>query len=196
MTPISLTLFAGFWVGLVYLLNSAIARHFKKIDLRMATLYVASVAMLGVFGEIFIGHIYDFIFHKPLWLYHVLPIHGGYTSYFAPVIWGILGFHLYLLHGTLNKKKTRTNQHLALLFAGETLILELAGNWSFLAWFHDYCFYYLPTDLWHLTSVQTLPFYLLAGFVLARTIQSLRTDPKFFTFMAMGLGGVLVFMTS
>ncbi len=109
MTALKLTLFALFWIAAVYFFNSALSRHFKKIEIKLAALYVTSIAMLGVFGEVFVGKLYDSAVGRPLWEYHIMPIHHGYTSYYAPVIWGILGFHLYLLHGTLNGKKPRSN---------------------------------------------------------------------------------------
>ncbi|MDB5168854.1 MAG: hypothetical protein JWO41_210 [Candidatus Saccharibacteria bacterium] len=195
MTALKLTLFALFWITFVYLINCLIARKFKKIEIRQALLYTTSVGMLGVFGEVFVGHVYSFLFGEPLWLYHVLPIHNGFTSQYAPVIWGILGFHLYLLHGTLTSRKAHSINRLAFYFAGEAIIIELMGNYSFQAVFHQYIFYYFPPDLWHLTSVQTLPFYLAAGFVVTRTLKRLKAEPVFFTLMATGLAGVLVFMS-
>lgn len=193
MTPLKLTLFALFWFTAVYLFNSSISRGFKKVEPKLAVLYVSSLAMLGVFGEVLVGNIYKALFDKPLWLYHVLPIHDGFTSYYAPIIWGILGFHLYLLHGTLRTKNKVSGNTLALMFAGETLIIELLGNSSFKFVFNDYIFYYLPPDLWHYTSVQTLPFYVAAGFVLTRVMTHMRVDPIFFSCMASALACVLVF---
>ncbi len=194
MTALKLTLFAIFWFAAAYGFNCILARKFKKIDLKYAALYITSLGMLGVFGEVLVGQLYNFLFDKPLWLYHVLPIHSGYTSSYAPVIWGGLGFHLYLLHGTLSARKRRSLNQLALFFAGETLIVEILGNYTYKVAFHDYIFYYFPNDLWHLTSIQTLPFYLAAGFVTIFTISKLKTDPIFFSCMALGLASVLVFL--
>jgi hypothetical protein len=186
MNVMGLTLFAFLWVTIVYLLNSLLARKLQPLNLKIAIVYVATTALLGVCGEIFVGSIYHFFFDKPLWQYHVLPVHDGFTSHYAPVIWGILGFYLYLLHNTLKLKKFSENK-LSLLFAAETLVIEFFANLSFLLLFDKYLFYYLPTDLWHLTSVQTLPFYLIAGFILTRTIRRFQKDWLFYSLMCVAL---------
>lgn len=190
-----LTLYAALWIGIVYVLNCLIARGLKPIDVRMALLYSATVAMLGVFGEVFVGSLYEFLFDRPLWQYRILPIHEGYTSMYAPVIWGILGFYLYLMHDTLVRLKKYTQNRLAITFMAEAIVIELLANLSFLLLFDQYLFYYLPSDLWHLTSVQTLPFYLAAGFVVTHALKRFSKDPPFFTLMCLALGGTLVFLS-
>jgi hypothetical protein len=151
--------------------------------------------MLGAFGEVLLGNVYNAVFGNPLWAYRVLQVHNAYTSKYSPIIWGVLGFHVYLLHGTLRDTKRWNNVRLSILFAAETIIIELIGNFSFHIAFHRYIFYYFPGDLWHYTSLQTLPLYFVAGLVLTRSIQKLRSDPLFFTVMAVGLTSILVFLT-
>jgi hypothetical protein len=191
MNVLALTIFALLWIAIVYAFNSLIIGKLQPVKLKTACVYIATTALLGVCGEIFVDSVYRALFGEALWLYHVYPIHDGFTSYYAPVIWGILGFYLYLLHDTLKLKKFTENK-LALLFAAETLIIELLANLSFLLLFHRYLFYYLPNDLWHLTSVQTLPFYLLAGFMLTRTVKRFQKDWLFFTLMSIALIYLLI----
>src|SRR4051794_7051697 len=101
MSATGLFWFAVGWIVGVYLLNCLIAWQIKRIDPIRAFLYASTVAMLGLFGEIFVDTIYARFFSTPLWRYNVLPIHHAYTSTFAIVLWGAYGFHLYLLHDSL-----------------------------------------------------------------------------------------------
>lgn len=159
-----------FAIGLpivIYVLNCLAAREYKKVNLKTALLYISSVAMMGVFGEIFVGSIYTAITGHHLWDYTVYPVQGGFTSKYAPVIWGSYGWYLYLSHDTLRKHGITATKHLALIFAVETVFLEALCNGTFKLLFGDYLFYYLPSDLWHLTSVQAMPFYLIAGYAIA-----------------------------
>lgn len=91
----------------------------------MAVLYFSTVALIGVFGEIFLDATYNNVVGRPLWYYNILPVQGGYTSSFAIVTWGILGFYLYLMHDNLASKWSITKtKHLALIFSVEALVIE------------------------------------------------------------------------
>jgi hypothetical protein len=125
-----------------------------------------------------------------------LPIQGGYTSSYAVVTWGLYGFHLYLLHDSLATRWAITKtRHLALLFALEALLLEALLTLSAKVVFGRYLYYYLPSDLWHVSSFQNMPFYFICGLVVLKTLQRARRDPRFFTLMSACLIAVLVFMT-
>ncbi|HSX06957.1 MAG TPA: hypothetical protein VLG92_04505 [Candidatus Saccharimonadia bacterium] len=190
---------AGFTIyllGLVYGVNCLIARSWRTVSIRPASVYIAAVATIGVFGEVFVGTVYHHLFGRPLWVYRVAPIHYGYTSRYAPCIWGALGFYLYLLHDYLKARGTETVKHLALLFASETVILELILSASFKLVFGVYLFYYLPGDLWHFTSLQTLPFYLPAGVLIVKSVRRLIDTPHFSLFFCSFLILVFVYMAN
>ena len=91
-----LLLFALSWLGLVYLINSLIARKWKKIEPATALLYFVSMATMGIVGEVAVNSVYEFMFGHPLWTYGIFPIHHNYTSQYAAILWGVYGFHLYL----------------------------------------------------------------------------------------------------
>jgi hypothetical protein len=57
-------------------------------------------------------------------------------------------------------------------------------------------FYYLPDDLWHLTSIEAIPFYLLLAIVVTGCIKRFRKDPAFFICMNITLAAVLVFLAN
>ncbi len=184
-----LVLFTGAWVLIVYAFHSLVARQFKRVDPLDAGVYVTTLALFGVFGEVFGNSLYAFLFGSPLWLYHFTPIHGGYTSLYSIVIWGLYGFYLYLMHDNLEKYEYRTRT-LAAIIAVEAIVLELLMNTSFMLVFGGYFFYYLPNDLWHLTSLQAMPLYFLAGVAIIKTLRRFKKDPKFFIIM----NAILVFV--
>jgi hypothetical protein len=188
-----LTLFTIGWIIVLYLFNSALVRSFKRMEAREVFLYVTTVALIGVFGEVFVNTLYTALVGSPLWFYHVLPIHGGFTSLYSVVVWGMYGFYLYLLHDTWATRKYSTTQ-LATIISIEAIVLELLINTSHLAIFNEYIFYYLPSDLWHLTSIVAIPFYFLGGYTILKSIQRFQAEPVFFTSMSVLLMAVLVGM--
>ncbi|MDB5238401.1 MAG: hypothetical protein JWM46_671 [Candidatus Kaiserbacteria bacterium] len=192
---LSLFYFSLVWLAAIYLFNCALVRKFKVIHIETALLYISSVMLLGVFGEVLIDSLYKAVFKIPLWEYHLLPIHNAFTSYYSLFIWGMYGFHLYLLHHSLNGR-IRTGWGLAAIVTAEAIVLEVLFNLTSLAVFHQYIFYYLPNDLWHITSVQVMPVYFLAGFLVVRLTRSAKVDPWFFTLTNAVLVFVLVFLTS
>lgn len=192
----SLFLFSLGWVAILYIFNSVIALKFKQINIATLSVYVSSVALIGMCGEIFLGNVYYLIFETPLWEYRILPIHDAYTSLYSVVIWGMYGFHLYLLHDTFDGKRFISERTLILLFSIEAIILEILLNLSSLVVFNEYVFYYFPTDLWHLTSVQAIPLYFLGGIVIAKTLKRFKTDPKFFILMNACLLVVIAVLSS
>lgn len=194
MFALSLFLFTLFCITVIYLLNAFLAHRFKKINYKYALLYITTVALLGVFGEILIDSLFKIFIGRPLWEYHLLPIHNGYTSYYSLAIWGMYGFYLYIFHDFLSGKRSRLSKKYITVIVGlEALALEIAINTLYLAFFGDYIFYYLPNDFWHLTSVQAIPFYLLLGIVISKCIERFRKDFKFFIAMNISLVSVMVF---
>lgn len=121
------------------------------------------MAAIGITGEVVIDGFYKYAFAHPLWLYRLFPIHGGYTSVYSLFEWGLLGFYIYLLHGILREKHLSSTLAFTLIFCVDAIIFELAFNGSYRAIFHNYIFYYLPSNLWHLSALQAIPFYLLGG---------------------------------
>jgi hypothetical protein len=195
MHAMSLVLFAAGWALVLYAANCMIAGDLKKIDAKQAVLYFTTVALIGLFGEIFLDSIYKFFVGQPLWYYNFLPIQGGYTSYYAIVLWGLYGFHLYMLHGSLSAKwSIKKTKHLALIFALEALVIESLLTISAKLFLGKYMYYYTPSDLWHVTSVQNFPFYLICGLVILKTLKRFRVDPFFFSAMNISLLFVLAFL--
>jgi hypothetical protein len=85
---------------------------------------------------------------------------------------------------------------LALIFSVEALALEGAITLGARVVFGTYLYYYLPADLWHVSSFQNLPFYFICGFVVLKTLKRFRADPIFFSAMSSALLFVVLFLTS
>lgn len=196
MSALGLTLFALVWLVIVYLLNCLIARKFKRIDPKQAILYFTSIGAIGVFGEIFLDTIYNHFVGTPLWKYNILPIHNGYTSAYAPIVWGIFGFHIHLLHDTLKSKYNLVKaRYLALLMSFEALILEAILTLSSLVVFGTLMYYYFPGDLWHVSSFQNVPFYFICGILIVKTTKNFKKNPVFFSVLSVFFTSVVVFFT-
>lgn len=195
MLYLKLALFALVWIAVVYGFSSLAARRFKRVNLRIALLYASTLSMLGVFGEVLIDNVYKYFFGHPFWLYTVLPVHNGYTSKYAFYLWGIYGFAMYLLHDHTRGRNIKLTKLLPLMFMASAIVFEASVNLTFHVFFGKYIFYYFPNDLWHLTSVQVLPFYLVGGIVLNESLKRAKSDPVFFTVGAFALASVFVFLT-
>ncbi len=190
-----LLIFALAWAVGIYAVNCLIAREIKRISPAQAFMHAAAMALIGLAGEVTVGTLYHALFSKPLWAYTILPIHHSYTSRYALFLWGVYGFHLYLLHGTLAKSRPRSIHRIALLFSIEAVVIEALVNISYKLSFNNYIYYYFPNDLWHLTSLQTLPFYLGAGYIIAAAFRRFESDPRFFACMCAALACLLAFGT-
>lgn len=190
-------LFAFFLLcaAIVYLGNSMFARKLIKIEPKMAALYISTMMLIGVYGEIFINKTYDIIIGHPLWTYRVAPIHGGLSSQYAFFLWGIYGLHIYLLHGAKDGKHINSKKYMTYIFGLEGVAIEFITNSLFLLCFSGaYLFYYPASDLWHITSFQALPCYIAAGWVIRKSLARFTKDPKFFTVMNILLTSVIVFV--
>jgi hypothetical protein len=173
-----------------------ISREFKKIEPKQAILYVLTVALIGLFGEIFLDTIYNAAVGNPLWRYNILPIHRAYTSSYAIVTWGIYGFHLYLLHGTLKKRSITKTWHLALIISLEALLLEALLTISAKIFLGKYLYYYYPGDLWHVSSFQNIPFYFIFGIGIINILKRFQASPKFFSLLAAWFLLIIAFLTN
>lgn len=178
MHPIYLTAFCVAWLIAIYLLNCGISREFLAISWRRLITYVLTMGALGLFGEVIFDWCYTYFLGKPLWEYHLLPIHSGFTSLYSLFLWGMVGFHLYFLHSTLRKWNMTSTNRLAMIFCLEAIALEACVNISYKSLFGGYIYYYLPGDLWHITSLQTLPLYLLAGYITVICMKSANNLPR------------------
>ena len=178
MLPLNLLAFSTAWLFVIYFTNCLTAHSFLPIKPAKLTVYISTMAALGLFGEIAFDTVYQVVFGRPLWLYHLFPIHGGFTSFYSLYLWGAVGAHLYFQHGILAKRSITSVHTFAGIFWIEAIFLEALVNLSYLAFSKDYIYYYLPSDLWHITSLQALPFYLLAGYITVVALKHANRLPR------------------
>lgn len=195
MFAFRLALFSVLWLGLIYGFNSLLAHKLLPVNVRRLFVYASTMAALGVLGELVYDTAYDYCLGRPLWVYRLAGIHDAYTSVYSLFLWGgIIGLHLYLLHGTLQKKGITSVHQLAFIFCGEAILLEALVNLSYRMVFNDFIYYYLPPDLGHITSIQTLPLYLLAGYITVTALGLAHRSPRLAslgsTILALSLVGV------
>lgn len=165
----------------VYVFSCLVSRKVRKIHLSRALLYMTSMAMIGALSEIFCDTIYVHLFHYRLWFYQFLPIHHGYTSQYSPVIWGALGLYLYLMHHKYERWTRKELFVLSAVFSVETVAMEGLSVFFSKFFLGKYLFYYNPGNLWHVTSLQSIPFFFLVGILTLQTIHWFKSSPQYFT---------------
>lgn len=190
---VRLLLFGAFLISLVYLLSFLWFRRFKKIHLSRALMYISAVAMIGATVEIFVDTIYKHMFHDVLWHYNFFPIHHAYTSQASPVLWGALGFYIYLMHHSYEKWTRRELVTLSILFSIEAIVVEGLADLISKPFMGKLIYYYHPSNLWHLTSLQGIPFYFLTGILILQTIHWFKSSPHYFAFISTWVTGITVF---
>lgn len=137
----------------IYLFNSWLAKRWLRLQWATVVLYMGTMAALGPLMEIIGNNISRLLWGQPLWLYALLPVHGGNTSLVMSVLWPIYGFHIYCFHTALKARHDITeDSDLSLLFGIDALTVEVLVNLLSLSLFYTYIFYYLAADLWHLST--------------------------------------------
>jgi len=189
-----LTLFGIILISIVYLLSAIMNRGFKRIHFSRAFLWISSVAMIGVLGEISVDAAYRHFFGTPLWRYNFLPVHHAYTSGFAPVLWGSFGLYLYLMHHSYERWTPKQLIHLSIIFGIEALFLEAATDLISRPLLGNYIYYYYPSGLWHISAFQNFPFYFLCGHLIIQTIHWFKYNPHFFSIISTWVTFVTVYV--
>ncbi|NVK73106.1 MAG: hypothetical protein HWE24_06460 [Oceanospirillaceae bacterium] len=167
-------------LGLFYLLGSMLLKQWIRLDAYQLTLSMGVTFLVAIVCEISIDRLYFSIMDKPLWLYHVWPIHQGYTSGLNFIVWPAYGFYLYLVHKVLVSKRVllRPRWLHGLLSGIDGPLLEILANGFFLLFYGTFYFYYLPDDMGHYSSIQVIPIYMLVGVVLSLILDHLRRYPR------------------
>jgi hypothetical protein len=130
------------------------------INWRLVVSYFIFGSWFGMFGELFLFKVIEWLFQSPIWEYRTLPIHNGITSSYGPIMWGNAAVYIcFHKNYSLNKK---ANPSVFVSFIKESLfllVLELLFNFLAFCLFQEYFFYYFVPDLWHWSSFTNLPFW-------------------------------------
>ena len=153
------------FLGFSWALNRRLMRGPFRIDGFEIALYAATVFLVAVISEILVNSVYESLVGRKLWEYRVLPLYGGDISLLAFIIWPVYGVHLYFFRQVLVQRlapRHNRDRFQALIIGLDApLFYEVCGNLLFILLLGEYYAYYLPGELFHLTSVQVIPIYML-----------------------------------
>lgn len=167
----------GFTVAfgpLLYLVPCALARRWLRVDPSRLLLYIGVTSLCATVAEIAVDEAFVLALGRPAWIYQVGPVHGGFTSAAGIAMWPLYGVFVYFLHAAL-----RGNPRLrlldndagrALLMGVDAMSLELAANAFTLVGFHSFYFFYLASDLHHLTTWEIFVPYVVVGAIGMRLV--------------------------
>lgn len=153
------------FLGFSFALNRWLRRDAFIIDIGHIALYAATVFMVAVVSEVIVNSTYENLVGHKLWQYRILPLYEGDISLLSFIIWPIYGVHLYFFRQVLNQRLTghRDSDLLYAVIIGldAPLFYEVCGNLLFLGLLNEYYAYYIPGELFHLTSIQVVPVYMV-----------------------------------
>ncbi|WJW76519.1 hypothetical protein QVG61_05365 [Thiohalobacter sp. IOR34] len=178
MTEFAVGLFCSvLFLGLSFAINRRLRHGPLAFDPYRALLMASAVFALAVPLEALVDGFYATARGQLLWRYDILPRHGGSVSALGALIWPAYGLHLYWLLQVLEQRLPEgwRGRLLQALIIGldAPLFFEVTGNLLFLAITGRYYAYYLPGELWHLTSWQVVPIYMLCLFLGLTILQRL-----------------------
>lgn len=175
-------IFSLLLVTLSYSINRRLLGAELTLDFYRLALTASSVVLLALIGESLINPLYTAWFGQKLWVYRIMPLHDGNVSLLGSMVWAAYGIHLYFTLQTLSCKLPRrlnNNAVFAIIIGFEApFVLEILGNLLFLKLLGEYYAYYLPEDIWHLTSIQVVPVYIFCLFVGLRILNALEKLPR------------------
>ena len=180
-------------VASVYVFCCIRHKRILKIEPKMAIFYISSLVMIGALSELFCDTVYVHLFHERLWYYRFLPIHHAYTSQYSPVVWGAMGLYLYFMHRNYEKWNPRQLIYLSAFFAVETVIMEGTAVGFSRLFLGNYIFYYNPGNLFHVTSLQSLPFFFLVGVLTLLILRLFKTQPILFAAVSAYVTSIVLF---
>ncbi len=170
--------FSALLVTLSYGVHHRLLGPGQRIQPYDLALTVTAVFLLAILGESLINPIYEWSVGRKLWEYRILPLHDGNVSALAVLIWSAYGIHLYFIQRTLDHRlppRLRNRYGKALIIGLEApLVWEVSGNLFFLIAAQQYYAYYNPPDIWHFTSIQVVPVYIVCILVGLLVLQSLQ----------------------
>jgi hypothetical protein len=162
-------LFILVFLPAIYLGPCALAGRWLRPAAGTLLLTMGTTLLCATLAEIVVDTAFMTAVGRPAWLYHLWPVHGGYTSRFGVLMWPMYGFFVCMLHEAMphNRFLKPLDSLLgrALLVGADAMVLEVAANAFSLGFFGSWCFFYLQDDLHHFTSVEIFGPYVLVGWV-------------------------------
>jgi len=142
-------------------------------------LYMTATYFAFVTLEASFGFIHFEIFGWRIWEYRMYPNHHGYGTDLGPIMWTLYGIHVYWFKQIMKGWKPFKSPWTKGAFTSvEGPLFEFVGNGAILLIYGQYLFYYFPSDLYHLTTVQVMPHYAIAGVVFGYFLNAIDHAPK------------------
>ncbi len=195
--PIFLPSFTLFSIIIIYLFNSWLGKRWVQLSWPKIFLYMGILAGAGPTGEIVVNFFWHLFTHQQLWVYQLLPVHGGDTSAVMSIIWPVYGFHIYCFHSALRSLRDKTTDvDMALLFGIDAISLEVVANLFTIFFFSTYIFYYFAGDLNHLSTALAFLPYILGGYLAIRALHTFEKTHHQILFGAIGFlwSWILIFI--
>lgn len=166
-----------FFTPILYLLPCALARRWLRPNAATVVLYMGMAFFMGGGLELTMDPLWIFVLGRPCYLYHIFPVHDGYTSGFGAVMWPMYGFFVAMLHNAIEAAPARLgflhgHWARAALLAVDAMLLEVAANVFSLLGYNSWLFRYHAPDLNHFTTIEAFPIYLLGGYVGVRLLHA------------------------
>lgn len=185
-------------LGVSFTLNRLLARQPLATHAYSMLLYGSMVFCLAIIIEVIVNTGYTWVVGEKLWEYRIYPRHDQNVSLLAPIIWFAYGVHIYFADQTMTLRlpKGRKGDITRSIITGidAPLVFEVTGNLVFLVLIGEYYAYYLPGELWHLTSVRVIPLYMLGIFIGLRVLRWVAARPENWLLPAGFYGGGLLFL--
>lgn len=164
-------IFSACWVAVMVTIYFVLAAKIKT-DKKEVFLHMGVIAVLGPICEVAINNFCRFFFGTSLWQYHFLPVHHGDTSLYSFFVWAMYGCHLYFMDRRfIHSAAAYRSVLFALILSVDAIILEFTLNVTSIYFLHTYIFFYLPNDVFHLTTLAVVPFYFCGGVLAAEVIK-------------------------
>jgi hypothetical protein len=198
--PEFIIVFVLFFMPLLYLFCSLVAKKILSINFPKLVLYMGCTFFGAMWFEIILDTLFVKFCGQPGWLYKVWPVHQGYTSGVGMFMWPLYGFFVYFLNNAIeiNPKLANINNGIAksYLFALDAMALEILTNIFSILLYHTYLFYYLPNDLIHFTTIQIfIPYVFVSalGAALSLLLERLKNNRLIIglAFYTAGVGSLL-----
>jgi hypothetical protein len=193
--PTNLIIFFLYLVAVIYLVGLVLVKKSTEIKNKDVYMYSGTLALIGCISEVAVNSFCRAVFGSPLWIYLVTPVHNGDTSMFAFFQWALYGYHLYFVQKKIQSFKFKHEEYIFILVLSvEALLLEIFVNISSSFFLNTFIFYYVPSDMAHLTTVYVLPVYILGGAILIETFKRFLQDPVFFGTLSYSVAMIFVFL--
>lgn len=190
--------FSLLFCGVSLFVNWRLSEGRLRLVAGEAALLAVLVFLLAVLCEAGVNPLYEALFGHKLWEYRLLPLHDRNVSALGAIVWTSYGLHLYFLDQTLDRRIAagpwRDLVKAAFIGVEAPLVWEVLGNTYFLLTVGEYYAYYLPGDVFHLTSLQVVPVYAVCVYAGLQVHARVRRHHHCWSLPLAGAGAGLIFL--